>query len=145
MNTIFTNRSVEIVAKTIYGEARGEYYMENGGLPSLISVANVIFNRFKNDRRGLIENVCIKPKQFSCWNSNDPNFEIIKNVSINDPVYSLCLETAENVISEKWPDITKGATHYYSCSILNNSSKIPYWAKGQTPKIRIGNHLFFCL
>ncbi len=135
-----TNQAIKIVAQTIYGEARGEYYKENGGLPSLIAVGNVIYNRYNNSGEKLIENVCIKPKQFSCWNSNDPNRQVIANIPEDDPIYKLCVETAKNVISGSWPDITKGSTHYYSVSI-----KPPYWAVGHKPQIKIGNHLFFKL
>jgi spore germination cell wall hydrolase CwlJ-like protein len=134
------NQSKEIVAKTIYGEARGEYYKETGGLPSLIAVANVIHNRYNISGEELIENVCIKPKQFSCWNHNDPNYELLRsNISKEDPVYKLCLITAEKVVSGDWPDITKGATHYYSTSL----NKSPSWASGLKPTIKIGNHMFF--
>lgn len=137
----YSERSIEIVAKTIYGEARGEYYSENGGLPSLIAIANVIYNRFNQSGEKLIENVCVKPKQFSCWNSNDPNLKIIQDVNISDQLYKICQETAVNVLSERWPDITKGATHYYS-SLLKNP---PYWAIGQAPTVKIGRHIFFKL
>jgi spore germination cell wall hydrolase CwlJ-like protein len=134
------NRSIEVVAKTIYGEARGEYHKENGGLPSLIAVANVIYNRYNMSGEKLIENVCIKPKQFSCWNNNDPNYKILQeDIPSDDPVYTLCLKTASEVTSGNWPDLTKGATHYYSTHMKSP----PYWAKGLKPTIRIGHHLFF--
>lgn len=137
----FSERSIEIVAKTIYGEARGEYYSQNGGLSSLIAVANVIYNRFNQSGEKCVENVCVKPKQFSCWNSNDPNLAVIENVTEIDPVYRICQQTAVNVLSENWPDITKGATHYYSDSLKNS----PYWAVGVDPTVKIGKHIFLKL
>ncbi len=137
----YSKRSIEVVAKTIYGEARGEYYLENGGLSSFIAIANVIYNRFNQSGEKLIENVCVKPKQFSCWNSNDLNLKVIQNVNILDPLYKICQKTAVNVLSEQWPDITKGATHYYSLSLKNQ----PYWAIGQYPTFKIGKHIFFKL
>lgn len=137
--TIFTQRSIKTVAQTIYGEARGEYYAENGGLPSLIAVANVIYNRFNQSGEKLIENICVKPKQFSCWNANDPNKIFMENITDRDPIYKLCLQTAVKVINGEWPDITKGATHYYSAALKTP----PYWATGRKPTIKIGKHVFF--
>ncbi|MDR1488685.1 MAG: cell wall hydrolase [Holosporales bacterium] len=134
-----TNKSIEVVAQTIYGEARGEYYRENGGLPSLIAIANVICNRRNKAGEKLIENICLEPKQFSCWNFADPNYKILQNISKKDPIYQICLGVAENVVLGNWPDITKGSTHYYSTCL----AKAPYWALGENINIKIGNHVFF--
>ena len=38
---------IHILARTIYGEARGEYYRLDGGLSSLIAIGNVVKNRLK--------------------------------------------------------------------------------------------------
>ena len=55
------------MAKTIWGEARGE------GLRGMQAVANVIMNRV--DRGGWygasIKDVVLKPLQFSCWNRSE--------------------------------------------------------------------------
>lgn len=141
MNNIFTERSIDIVARTIYGEARGEYYSSTGGLPALIAVANVIYNRFNQSGEKLIENICIKPRQFSCWNLSDPNLEVLAQVTERDPIFKLCKQTAKQVLEGQWPDITKGANHYYS-SLLK---KQPYWSVGQIPTIKIGHHIFLKL
>ena len=58
-----------VMAKTMWGEARGEGY--NG----LVAVGWVIQNRC--ERGGwfgnTIREVCLKPYQFSCWNNDDCN------------------------------------------------------------------------
>lgn len=137
---MFTQSEIKVVSQTIFGEARGEYLNTRGGLPSLIAVANVIFNRYRKSPKERMDYICKKPYQFSCWNQSDPNYKIINNIKENDDMYSLCELTAKNVLSGKWPDITKGATHYYSAFLLHSP---PNWAYGQSPLIEIGNHVFF--
>ena len=137
---MFSSNDIEIAAKTIFGEARGEYGERKGGLASLIAVANVILNRYRLSDDRSIDGVCRKPRQFSCWNKNDPNHDIVQNVSSKNPTYKLCEQVAMNVFSGQWPDLTKGATHYYSSKVLGTP---PKWADGQRPLVEIGNHVFF--
>ena len=58
-------QDLDILARTLYGEARGEY--SSSGPAALIAVGNVIVNRFeKGGRFGkTLAEVCLKPKQFS--------------------------------------------------------------------------------
>lgn len=134
------NRDIEIMAKTIYGEARGEYAKKNGGLNALAAVGNVIMNRSLETSTS-IESVCLKPKQFSCWNEKDPNRKIIENITIEDPLYRICFIVAKRIICNEIDDITKGANHYYSRYLR----KPPYWAEEKSPIAKIGNHIFFKL
>lgn len=130
-----TNKTIEIMAKTMYGEARGEY--DRFGLDSLTSIGNVIMNRH-NASNAAIEEVCLKPKQFSCWNEQDPNRRIIENANENDRVYKICLEIAAKLASFELKDITNGANHYYSLM----AKTVPKWAlAGRITKV-IGNHAF---
>ncbi len=70
-------RDIDVLARTIWGEARGE------GIAGQIAVGWCIRNRVEmdlhNDGRPDwwgegYEGVCRAPWQFSCWNKNDPNF-----------------------------------------------------------------------
>jgi spore germination cell wall hydrolase CwlJ-like protein len=133
-----TEKPIEIMAKTIYGEARGEYGKPDCGEKSLIAVGNVIMNRHKYSGES-IENVCLKPKQFSCWNPNDPNRKLIENPSSADAIYVLCCVLSKKLIDLEIRDITHGANHYYSKIAMT----LPYWAVGHTPIFAIGNHIFF--
>ena len=134
------DKEIEIMAKTIYGEARGEYYHKNGGLNALEAIGHVIMNRSK-DAATPVSSICLKPKQFSCWNKSDPNRKVIENVTIDNPIYRICLVIAKRIICDELDDITNSANHYYSARL----PKPPYWAKGRTPTIQIGRHLFFRL
>lgn len=124
---------LEVMAKTLYGEARGEK------LEGIKAVANVIVNRAKNPcwwGRD-IKSVCLKPQQFSCWNENDPNSRILERDLSGDVVYGVCLNVAKRAIAGVLRDNTKGATHYHTKAVK------PKWAELQVPCAAIGNHLFY--
>ncbi|MES2252810.1 MAG: cell wall hydrolase, partial [Pseudomonadota bacterium] len=82
-NTIETMGDIDILARTIYGEARGEYGRVDGGLAALIAVGNVIVNRTQQQTwfGRTVRDVCLKPYQFSCWNRNDPNLPKLMEVT----------------------------------------------------------------
>lgn len=126
-----TDYDMEILAKTIFGEARGE--PQEGQ----IAVACCVLNRYKSNKwfsSSTIAGVCLKPWQFSCWNKNDPNSQKIANLTY--PIYSQYFPIIK--LAQEY-DITNGATHYYNPYICT----IPKWAKDKTPCAEIGKHLFF--
>jgi len=134
------SKEVEILARTLFGEARGE------GLRGLEAVANVIINRCKisKDKEKFwwgndLISICKKPYQFSCWNSDDPNKEKIEKITHEDKMFSTCLRIARKAIAGAIKDKTLGSTHYHHKDIE------PYWAKDLIPETEIGNHLFYKL
>jgi N-acetylmuramoyl-L-alanine amidase len=135
--------NIDILARTIYGEARGEYDRLDGGLACLIAVGNVVMNRLNTPRQygQTIQEVCHKPWQFSCWNTKDPNQGLLMASQITDPLFTVCLEVATKVAKGAWPDLTKGCDHYHTTSL----NPVPSWANGQKPKLRLSNHLFYQL
>jgi spore germination cell wall hydrolase CwlJ-like protein len=135
--------STEILARTIFGEARGEYKDFEGGLASLIAVGNVVMNRagLKGTYGQSIEEICLKPRQFSCWNTGDPNRALLMQDIIADPIFALCRLVAAKVVSGEWPDLTKGSDHYHAITL----PAVPTWARNQKPKARFGQHLFYQL
>jgi spore germination cell wall hydrolase CwlJ-like protein len=135
------DKDIEIMARTIYGEARGEYRLRNGGINSLIAVGNVVMNRSRLSGRS-VASECLKPYQFSCWNLGDPNRKVIEEVTTSDAIYKKCFIVSSNIICEElYGDITNGATHYYSKHLRSP----PYWAVDRQPTAQIGNHIFFNL
>ena len=125
---------VHILARTIYGEARGE------GREGQVAVGNVIMNRMK-DRRWpkTVAAVCLEPYQFSCWLARDPNRAKIIAVSDDDlaPFYSL----ATRIMAGLDEDPTHGSNHYHAA----NLKPPPSWADADKGTVRIGSHLFFKL
>lgn len=133
----FIKKDLEILAKTIYGEARGEVLQY--GISALIAVANVIINRKRKGFARTIAEVCLAPYQFSCWNVNDPNYEKIYNNIPCNTAFNRCMEVSERLLREEWPDLTDGCDHYHAKSIK------PYWALHLYPKKIIGSHCFYSL
>lgn len=130
----------EWMARTIYGEARGEYQKLNGGIGALVAVGNVIYNRFQKQKFGkTIKEVCLKPWQFSCWNEGDPNRPVIEKVDLNNHIYDLCIKISKKIVNGEMIDLVKGADHYHAKSIY------PYWVINQNPVAQIGEHIFYKL
>ena len=127
------DQDVEILAKTIYGEARGE------GLSGMEAVANVVMNRLRKKCwwGRTISEVCLKPKQFSCWNTGDPNAILLTRDLTADSLFQVCCRIAKRAMKGLLPDITKGSTHYHALSVN------PAWANKLVPNIQIGRHLFY--
>ena len=129
-----------ILARTLYGEARGEY--ARVGVAAFIAVGNVIMNRLQSGRwyGETVTEVCLKPKQFSCWNKGDPNCPLLEGPDIEKfPLFSLIKDVVENLSSNRWPDLTQGCDHYHAVSCH------PFWAKEGGMRMRLGNHLFYQL
>ena len=140
--TVFKH-DLDIFARTLYGEGRGEYNKPDGGLAALIAIGNVIMNRVQKGGwfGKTITEVCQKPWQFSCWNKNDPNFPVIQNASKDDPLFKVCRGVAAAIAENRWPDLTKGSDHYFSRILLNP----PKWAQNRHPKFCLGLHQFYQL
>lgn len=134
---------VDILARTIYGEARSE------GTEGMIAVACVVMNRYKagkwftgyriyqGKRIPSVAQTCLKRWQFSCWNKNDPNYVKIYNVTPMDSTFRQCVDIAQRAVSGELKDITNGATYYHTRQIK------PVWALQHTPCYRFKNHLFY--
>ncbi|GLI35430.1 cell wall hydrolase [Desulforhabdus amnigena] len=130
----------ELLARCIYGEARGE------GLNGMIAVGHVVMNRYDaGGRYGVgLKGVILKPRQFSCFNSDDPNFKQITQREMVGDLISVCRSVADLLLemtpgARRKEDPTHGATHYHAASIR------PYWAgsSNMTFCVKIGNHLFW--
>ena len=128
---------IQMVAKTLWGEARGE------GEAGMAAVANVIINRLKRKYRGCdtAAEVCLDPQQFSCWNCDDPNRAKLTRLHRNssDGQYQQALQIAETALRGGLRDETGGALHYVAGTLRNR----PKWLDGKIPSAVIGNHQFY--
>jgi N-acetylmuramoyl-L-alanine amidase len=124
---------LDTMARTIYGEARGESELGQ------IAVGWVILNRLaKQTWYGKdVTGVCLKPYQFSCWNHSDINECKVKLVKSSDPEFQKCLKSARKVLTSSVSDPTGGATHYHATSVS------PFWIHGATLTKTIGGHVFY--
>lgn len=129
----------EVLARTLWGEARGE------GLNGQIAVAWTIRNRVNDGRAKSwwgegYSGVCLKPWQFSCWNKNDPNYAHLSGAkAIPAGQLAQAQKAADLVMSGSVEDPTNGATHYYATTM----PKPPTWVKGAKETLRMGHHIFF--
>jgi N-acetylmuramoyl-L-alanine amidase len=130
---------LEILARTIYGEARGEF--KRAGIQSLEAIAHVVMNRVNQKTwfGKTVKDVCLKPQQFSCWNKGDPNYPLISSPKLTNSIFDVCKSVADEVMQGKKSDITNGADHYHT-RFVN-----PVWSLNKQPVFIIGNHLFFDL
>jgi spore germination cell wall hydrolase CwlJ-like protein len=131
----------EVLARTIYGEARGEYHPGPNGTRGLIAVGNVVMNRVAQQTwfgRSVGE-VCLKPYQFSCWNPNDPNRLKLLTVSDESSIFRTCFDVALTVTAMMCADETCGSDHYFSTSMKT----LPPWVGDAPERIRIGRHRFY--
>jgi spore germination cell wall hydrolase CwlJ-like protein len=134
-----SERDRDILARTLWGEARGE------SLAGQIAVVWTIRNRVDDgkDRSWWGEGyagVCQKPYQFSCWNKTDPNYQFLiglKQISIRELAQARI--AADQVIDGKVPDPTDGATHYYAIAMKTP----PAWAAKAKQTLKLGGHVFF--
>lgn len=132
------HRAADILARTLFGEARGE------PVRGLEAVASVILNRVARavEQGGwwwgnTITEVCLKPWQFSCWNDDDPNRARIEAVDGTNRIFRTCQRIAERALRGELIDETHGATHYHTRQVS------PAWARGRQPSAEIGRHLFY--
>ena len=133
---------IEILALTLWGEARGE------DIEGQVAVGSVIRNRID---KNTYHEICLKPNQFSCWNANDPNVAQLNEMAemllmgqiITNPDYQQVLWVATGIINNVIKDNTQGAKNYLTNTLFNSDNR-PHWAKflRTTPKI-IGNQTFF--
>lgn len=148
-------RDVNVMARTLYGESRGE------DIIGMQAVGHVILNRAKNPgwwsriwksdiSEGFdeslpeilddtVEAVCRKPWQFSAWNPGTANRRKMEIVGLQDSHFRNAFYVALAVIQGHLPDPTDGATHFYAY----NSMSAPSWVGSATLHCRIGGHAFY--
>lgn len=133
-----SNNEIEVLARTIYGEARGE------SVSGMEAVACVVVNRLNFSRRkgrywwgNTIAAICQQPWQFSCWNKNDANYHVINKVAESDLIFCICKRVANRAVGGVLEDKTRNATHYHTKNIR------PRWSIGKIPCAEIGHHFFY--
>lgn len=137
---------LEVLTLTVYGEARGE------GLDGIAAVTQVILNRAKSSGR-IVKDVCLEPKQFSCWNMNDPNYPMLNELAMKilydeSPKFDNSYKQVElivNGVNDKLIVNQIGLAKNYMTTNLYMSSKKPSWANSPKASKVIGNHIFLVI
>jgi spore germination cell wall hydrolase CwlJ-like protein len=116
-----------IVAMTILAEARGEG-------EGMAAVAACIYQRSLN-RKITPEQVCLQPKQFSCWNGKTKS-DLEHLLKLSQAKTALWLEANLHRLNRAKIGY---ADHYHA-----DYAK-PYWADKSKKTIAIGKHIFYRL
>lgn len=121
-----------LAAVTIWQEARGEAY------EGKLAVAEVIRNRMKERYAsdGTVAGTVLRPKQFSGWNSRDPNRIPSLKIDDGDKAAAGCVRAWKEA-TEQNTNTAKGALLYYAPALA-----APEWVRGCTELARIGGHVF---
>lgn len=152
----YDKRDLNILALTIYGEARSEPW------EGKIAVAWSVRNRAEADLWGDgksdwwgegVAGVCLKDWQYSCWKDEpigqgnrlraflvegDTERGELRNDPPTEGNLLACWHVAKEVLEDRVPDPTHGSTHYFADYI-----PMPKWAQGKKPVAVFGVHKFY--
>ena len=120
----FGNHDEKVVVETLMMEALGEGYR------GMTAVGEVIRARMRLFSKNA-EEVCLMPKQFSCWNDPAHEAEFMEKYK---RYYFVALCAWMN--SEE-TDLTGGATDYHADYVH------PYWADAYRETVELGRHIFY--
>ena len=119
-------------ALTVYAEARGEPY------EGKVAVARVIRNRVTQGWEKDVAGVVLRPYQFSCFNTQDPNRLVAARVGSTDK--QLQDSQAAWAESEHNDGGIGGAVMYYN---PNGVHSTPSWASEDKYVATVGAHRFY--
>jgi N-acetylmuramoyl-L-alanine amidase len=146
---VVDNDDLRYLALTIWGEARSH------GEDGMRAVGHVIVNRLslsKSSNRaarrygsGTVENVVRHRRQFSCWNTNDPNKRRMRNIDqlvVNRPDYHAWQDAqriAREILTNQSVDPTGGAVMYHATYVS------PAWSRADSmvQVANVENHVFY--
>ena len=123
----------EVLARTIYGEAR------SGDVEDATAIACVILNRvgYRNWPSNVAD-VCLQPMQFSVWNESDAGRARMLRAELGKTAwFDECWKIAEEALRGALTDKTRTSTHYHTRAVA------PRWSKGKTPCYQTQGHLYF--
>ena len=130
-----TATAVDIVARTVWGEAR------SCGRDGMHRVMNTMQNRAMHPSwwGRTLSDVCTAPWQYSCRNAGDPNLPKLLAVTMADPDFRQAMALATLAVAGTLPDITRGADSYYALSM----ARPPYWTARAVHTVSDGWHSFW--
>lgn len=125
------------LAATMWGEAR------NQGTDGMRLVGETILNRAalsNTERHGLgLVGVILHARQFSVWNSNDPNrrqmLRLMASPENEDTEWQEALTLARELLTSDYEP--NGILYYHTTDVA------PLWSRGIEPVFQEGDHLFY--
>lgn len=120
---------------TIWQEIR------NGRWIDMVMVAEVIRDRtrLKYNSLGTVADTCLRPEQFSGWDTYDRNRVMSDRLRIDDPIVKMCAD-AWRMANKSNTSYARGAVLYHAVSI-----PLPSWAKLDTTVkvVQTEFHIFY--
>ena len=128
----FSEAAARIISYTLYAEARGEPFKGK------LAVAAVIQTRARRSNTSLTE-ICLKDKQFSCWNSLKavPEFYIS-----GEGILPADIKARSDCYGIAWVLMSSARKWNYLTHFYNPATVTPSWAGVLRGKRVIGNHVF---
>lgn len=122
-----------VLARLLYGEIR------NGDDRAMAACALTVIHRVAKPRwwGTTITEVCLKDKQYSCFNADDPNLKLLMEPVPH--VLAKCLWVASGVSRGYVKDFTGGATHYLTHAVYKGTD----WAQKLPKTYEDAYHIFF--
>lgn len=123
-----------MAALTIYSEARGESFLGKQLVAATIFNRSLVGEIYRGDESLRVAQAVLRPQQFSCWNTDDPNRKVMALLDDQDYEYQACLAAWQ---THKYLAIPLTVKHYHSVRVK------PYWADSSKVFVREGNHIFY--
>ena len=126
--------AVNIIARTLLFEGRSD------GSNGMYAVACIIQIRAQREHMPLAD-YCLKRKIFSMWNNVSQEYKTTVRPLKNTWWCRYAVAVATRMVDGEQLDHSFVAYCDHYCTLDSN----PYWAKGQEPRVIIGNHKFYKL
>lgn len=126
----------DLLVRTVIGEASNQPELGKA------AVANVVLNRLNAGGYGDdLKGVLFKPKQFEPWGTRSRE---LMSYSPESKPYNEAAAAVEKVLSGKFEDPTKGATHFANVSTVKErgNTNALGWINGMSNVTQIGAHTF---
>ena len=112
----------------LFGEARSLYKVEED-VREPVMIGYTALNRAEKSNYVNLKEAILAPKQYSCFNPKDVNYNKIKNPGKNDlNSWKKSLEISKKILNGLFEHLNYGQTHYH------RKDKKPKWRK--SPKMK---------
>lgn len=130
--------SVDYLARTVWGEARGE--PEQGQ----VAVAHVILNRVAHRQwPDTVKGVVTQDGQFDVWAKSYPGYARMLSVDESDANFRMALRIAREALSGQSKDPTGGAYIYFNDATSTDRAFTEKVKRLASSRVDIGQHSFF--
>jgi spore germination cell wall hydrolase CwlJ-like protein len=137
---------LQLMAGLFFGEARRVEDSELDELKEFTAIGQVVMNRLNSARwPSTVYGVILQPKQFSCFNENDPNNEMIWLFLANElpkKLYARAIACATFVLNRMAKDYAQGADHYVAQWFYEQKIGTNHWCQNMDITAHYGGHIF---